>query len=561
MIKPMALLIGSLCTLSLSSVVSGAGSIPVLSDPPEVSFRTTPEEQTSKMAIQWISALDERLEPLQHKIILAKLYESRGFLPFWQDERSIALFQTQLKGLALAGISPFFSARYKTLTDNLPYTTEHWQEMDVLLTDTLLSYVGYLQSLPMHGNEWLFGKGITTTLPAMDDSEQQILLMAANQQTMWRYLSNLQVLQEKHQILMATITKLSENTQRWPLIKVKKRIIRPGYYYAQAPDLARLLGLLGDLPQSTANRLAKANKKVLSRALVKGVKRFQSRHGLKVDGVIGQKTYRWLALSKQRRLQMLALNGERMRLWQTRQPSMLIVNIPNFKLDLWLDNKHVLDSRVIVGKPTRPTPLMNTKMQSVVLNPHWNVPTSIMRKDIIPKAKYDRGYLSRNNFKIIRNWQTSEIIPSSAINWRRVSSKSFPYRLQQKPGKRNALGRYKFIIKNKQAIFLHDTPSKRLFNRTERALSSGCVRVQAAEKLASVLLKYDGFSNKRWNKLRSRRKTQTLPLGQTLPVQFIYQTAWVDKDNKIQYRNDIYDHDKVDRISQNESKITSVVKR
>jgi murein L,D-transpeptidase YcbB/YkuD len=355
--------------------------------------------------------------------------------------------------------------------------------------------------------------------------------------------------------------RLSADKNIWPSIRVKKRIIRPGYYYAQAPELAKLLGMLGDLPASTANRLANNNKKVLSRALVSGVKTFQARHGLKVDGVIGPKTYQWLALSKQRRLQMLALNGERMRLWQIREPSMLIVNIPNFKLDLWLDNKHVLDSRVIVGKPTRPTPLMNTKMQSVVLNPHWNVPTSIMRKDIIPKAKYDRGYLSRNNFKIIRNWQTSEIIPTSAINWRRVSSKSFPYRLQQKPGKRNALGRYKFIIKNKQAIFLHDTPSKRLFNRTERALSSGCVRVQAAEKLASVLLKYDGFSNKRWNKLRSRRKTQTLPLGQTLPVQFIYQTAWVDKDNKIQYRNDIYDHDKVGHMSQNESKITSVVKR
>lgn len=560
MIKPMALLVGSLSVLFSASGFT-ASSVPVVSETTSVPVIAPPTIVASEMAMEWVRSLDERLDPLQHPKILASVYEERGFLPIWQDNRAIELFQSQLQWLSLSGVSPFFSARHKTLSENLPYTTDRWQEMDVLLTDTLLMYLSYLEGLPEHGQAWLFGEGLLSPLTAVSPQSVQNMTFAADQQTLWRFLADLNVQSAAYDTLVSAMKQMSSDEQNWPKIQAKKRIIRPGYYFAQAPKLARLLGLLGDMPEKEANRLVQQNKKVLSRSLVEGVKRFQARHGLEPDGVIGPKTFEWLSLSRNERLKMLALNSERMRLWTERAPSMLIVNIPNYRLDLWLDDKHVLDSRVIVGKPERPTPLMDTRMHSVVVNPYWNVPTSIMRKDIIPKMKVDSGYLSRNNFKVIRNWQTSETIPINSINWRQVSSNSFPYRLQQKPGKRNALGRYKFIIKNKKAIYLHDTPSKRLFNRTERALSSGCIRVQEAEELASVLLQYDGFSDKRWNKVRSRRNTQTLPLEQSLPVRFIYQTAWVDEDNTIQYRNDIYDHDKIGLNSQNDAKITSVVRR
>ena len=502
----------SILSVWTSIVIASFSSLSVLAAtqaPSEALQETAPSPSTEYLthvdpppqAVAWISEVAQDVDAIQYSNKLAELYYAVGYTPIWQDDMASERLYSLLTTLSLAQLSPDFSHRLRLLKEH--QKQGDWRAYDVLATDTLLSYLSYLDGVSEFGDQWLFGEGIEVNLPLPSQSYQDGLLNALERRQLYYFLDALTPNSEEHTTMMQEIVRLQDVEKQWPRLK-SRRLVRPGGYLRQANKIIDILEYVGDLPPQKARLLRNRKTQHLSRTLVKAVKLFQERHGLNPDGVLGPKTYAWLTLNASDRIRLLALNSERLRLWEVNGDSALIVNIPNYKLNLWIDNKLVLNSKVIVGKPTRQTPMMNTEVKSVVFNPYWNVPSSITRKDILPKMKRDRGYLSRNNFKVLRSWGSSEQIPISAINWHRVSSKSFPYRLQQKPGRRNALGRFKFIIPNKNAIYLHDTPSKRLFNKSTRAFSSGCIRVQQAEKLASILLQNSGVSDKRLRSLKSR---------------------------------------------------------
>jgi L,D-transpeptidase YcbB len=275
------------------------------------------------------------------------------------------------------------------------------------------------------------------------------------------------------------------------------------------------------------------------------IKRFQQRHGLKADGVIGPLTQQWLALSQHERIRLLALNAQRLRLWSFRPNTGIVVNIPSYYMNLWLNGKKMLGSKVIVGRPSRQTPMIDSMLKSVVFNPYWNVPNSIMKKDIMPKVRLNRHYLSLHNYEVIKSWQSSQKISVNTIPYDFLLPNKFPYRLRQKPGISNALGLFKFNFPNNQSIYLHDTSSPILFKKHDRALSSGCIRVEEAKALARVLLAYSGRSSKKFNSLSNTNKTRTILLGngKNVPVDLIYQTAWVDESGLVHHRSDIYKFD------------------
>lgn len=144
-----------------------------------------------------------------------------------------------------------------------------------------------------------------------------------------------------------------------------------------------------------------------------------------------------------------------------------MVNIPNYSLNYYKDGAEVLSSRVIVGRPSRKTPLMSSALNNVVVNPPWNVPTSLVRQDIVPKARNDAGYFQRNGYTVLSGWSNdAEVINPSMIDWSIISPNNFPYRLRQAPGANNSLGRFKFNMPSSDAIYLHDTPNHGLFQRT-----------------------------------------------------------------------------------------------
>lgn len=278
--------------------------------------------------------------------------------------------------------------------------------------------------------------------------------------------------------------------------------------------------------------------------LVEEVKRFQKWQGLEADGIIGPGTRQWLNASPRLRATLLALNIQRLRILPGDVNTGIMVNIPNYSLKYYLNGNEVLASRVIVGRPSRKTPLMSSVLSNVVLNPPWNVPTTLVREDIVPKVMRDPGYLQKHGFQLLSGWSNdAEVIDPSTINWSMVSPDHFPYRVRQEAGSMSALGRYKFNMPSSDAIYLHDTPNHNLFQRDVRALSSGCVRVNKASELANMLLQDTGWNDARISSTVQGGSTTFVPIRHRIPVKLFYLTAWVADDGKPQFRTDIYNYD------------------
>jgi murein L,D-transpeptidase YcbB/YkuD len=278
--------------------------------------------------------------------------------------------------------------------------------------------------------------------------------------------------------------------------------------------------------------------------LVEGVKRFQTWQGLTPDGVIGARTREWLNVSPQTRASLLALNIQRLRILPGHVDTGIMVNIPNYSLTYYLNGNEVLSSRVIVGRPSRKTPLMSSALNNVVVNPPWNVPTKLIREDIVPKAMHDASYFQKHGYRVFSGWSNdAQVIDPAMIDWSVVSPRNFPYRIQQAPGSSNSLGRFKFNMPSSDAIYLHDTPNHGLFQKDIRALSSGCVRVNKASDLANMLLQDAGWNNARVSSTLKGGNTTYVNIRQNIPVQLYYLTAWVSDDGKPQFRTDIYNYD------------------
>ncbi|TCP93538.1 L,D-transpeptidase-like protein [Cricetibacter osteomyelitidis] len=239
-------------------------------------------------------------------------------------------------------------------------------------------------------------------------------------------------------------------------------------------------------------------------------------------------------------LARLAINAQRLRVIPSFENG-IFVNIPTYQLNYVRDGQLVLNSRVIVGKNERRTPVMYSKLSNVVVNPPWNAPVRLINEDLLPKIRKDPSYLQRYGYEILNS--KGQVISPSSINWSSIGAK-FPYHLRQKPSDNTALGRYKFNMPSSDAIYLHDTPSRKLFSKNKRALSSGCVRVEKADQLATILLKEAGWSDNKKQTVLDSRKTTWATIKSDNPVYLYYVTAWVD-DGQVKTAPDIYGYDKV----------------
>lgn len=495
-------------------------------------------------AQKWISDANANITHLKYPTTLVELYSSIGFSQFWENDRTIQDFINQLRIISLSQTNKELTARYHLLIQLQPQ--QNWQQYDVVATDTLLIYLSFIEQLQGKGKMWLFGEKVPSQLPTPSQVSIEDILMNYENNQFNQFIVSLKPQLSGYNQLVASINRLeSHPTLRWPVFSFHGKV-GPGSKIKYMPSLITVLERLGDLSPLEAKHYQQQYKSLYTGRLVLAVKRFQSRHGLQNDGIIGTQTQKWLALNVKQRVRLLALNAQRLRLWSTRIYTGIVVNIPNYYMNLWLDGRWVMNSKVIVGRPSRQTPIFNSKVNSVVFNPYWNVPTSITKRDILPKVRRSRSYLRRHNYEVIRSWGSSEKININSIPYNLLASSKFPYRLRQKPGKKNALGLYKFNIPNNQAIYLHDTSYPVLFNKHERALSSGCVRVLESKSLALALLQYSGKSKSQFKLYSRSKKTRTIRLNKSkkVPVEIIYQTAWINDEGAVNYRFDIYDYDK-----------------
>lgn len=322
----------------------------------------------------------------------------------------------------------------------------------------------------------------------------------------------------------------------WPMVNVSaQQRFKIGVTDSNVQTLRQRLMIVGDLPRSAG--MSSSFDSYVDGAL----KRFQARHGLPADGVMGEYTIKAMNISADVRLQQLNTNLIRL---QTFQGDLgrrhVMVNIPATYIEAVQDGQVALRHSAIVGRLSRPTHIINSKIYEVILNPYWTAPRSIIVKDIVPLMRKDPTYLTRNNIRLL-DGKGGEVAPET-IDWNAEKAPNLMFR--QDPGKNNAMASTKINFYNPNNEYMHDTPEQGLFNKLMRFDSSGCVRVQNVRDLAVWLLSENPeWSRQHMESVIASRVNTPIKLTTEVPVYFSYITAWSAKDGVVQFRDDIYQMD------------------
>lgn len=473
---------------------------------------------------------------------LELLYAAREMKPMWENRDAVKAFQQQLAEVAIAGFQPQFTTWVALLTD----PAVSGLARDIVLSDAMLGYLHFIANIPVKGNRWLYSdKPYALTTPPISVINQWQVALDNGQLT--SFVASLAPQHPQYAAMHESLLKLVSDTRPWPQL-TSTATLRPGEWSNDIPALREILRRTGML-ESTVSTSAKEGRSAYDRELVDAVKRFQTWQGLGADGAIGPATRDWLNVTPAQRAGVLALNIQRLRLLPSDLSTGIMVNIPAYSLVYYQNGNQVLASRVIVGRPDRKTPMMSSALNNVVVNPPWNVPPTLARKDILPKLWNDPGYLERHGYTVMRGWNSKETIDPWQVDWATITASNLPFRFQQAPGARNSLGRYKFNMPSSDAIYLHDTPNHNLFQKDTRALSSGCVRVNKASELANMLLQDAGWNDTRISDALKQGDTRYVNIRQNIPVNLYYLTAFVGPDGRTQYRTDIYNYDLTARSS------------
>jgi len=301
----------------------------------------------------------------------------------------------------------------------------------------------------------------------------------------------------------------------WKTISTEKKKLQEGDRDDAVSAIKIRLKFLGDFEESDSTD-------IFTPALTEAVRKYQERYGLKQDGIIGSALLAEMNRPIEERIRQILINMERIR-WVPAQPTTdyILVNIPEFKLHAYENGNYAFDMVVVVGSTQHNTVIFTGDLKNVVFSPYWNVPTSILKKEVLPGIKKNKNYLAAHNME----WNGN--------------------RVRQKPGPKNSLGLVKFLFPNSYDIYFHDTPSKSLFGENTRAVSHGCIRLAEPKKMASWVLRNDA----NWNDAKitaamNSGKEKFVVVKQKLPVFIGYFTAWVDRNGKLNFRDDIYGHDK-----------------
>jgi len=326
----------------------------------------------------------------------------------------------------------------------------------------------------------------------------------------------------------------------WPLLPAGPSL-REGMRSARIAILRQRLIAEGDVQSEQV-----ADPHSFDPVVKYAVERFQVRHGLKVDGVVGPATRAAMNVSIAERITQIKLNMERWR-WLPRRMGKryLIVNTAGFELTAFDQGRTQFSMWVVIGKQDRQTPVISGAMHTVVFNPYWTVPLTIVIEDLIPAQLRNPNYLRARKIHVFANLARHIEVDPRKVDWAGYTRENFPYVLRQDPGPYNPLGHYKFLFSNQFEIYLHDTSARRLFTKKQRTFSSGCIRVENPLQLARFLLD----SNRDWDEDRilaavNSGQTSEVKLAKSLPIYLVYLTAWVGSDDSVSFYPDVYNRDR-----------------
>ena len=479
--------------------------------------------------------------PLRHRDKLQKIYSQRNYVPLWTKQGQVT--QTaravikRLENASLLGLYP--SNYYPKVLNKWVQDPNFNPQLEMVLTDSLWEYFdnlanGQTNEIPGDPAVW-FARQSHTDIDynAMDFFNGNASFGATIdrlQPVSQNYTNLLMALRDHYQILaQGGYTPVPQGNG-----------LQPGSVDPRVAKLRARLAQSGDLPAGLSQ------SDIFDLNVDEAVKHFQQRHGLEADGVIGSKTLAELNVPVQQRIAQIEINLDRWR-WLPRDlgADHIVVNSAGFEMDVTLHNHRAIKMGVVVGKRKHRTPVFSDEMEHIVFRPSWNVPKSIAAKELLPKELENPGHLDSRDFVVVsRADQSSRPVSSLATHELEPSYFNSTYRLRQKPGQINALGSVKFMFPNKHSIYLHDTNARHLFGKIKRAFSHGCIRVEDPDLLARTLLQNDGKDEYEIDSILSDNSPKTVVLGDKIPVHLTYQTSWVDDTGRVQFRADIYDHDK-----------------
>jgi murein L,D-transpeptidase YcbB/YkuD len=517
--------------------------------------REGPDAAPPEQPLQLVEVANRARSSLDGKPAHA-LYGAQDSAPLWVDrhgkptkgarEAIDALLGAPDEGLDSAAYS---AAALKRRADSLAATRNPGSEavaaFDADLSRSVLQYLTDLHN----GRVDPRSLGLKVTIPKDEHELAAMVRTGLESSSIAQLVTNLQpplALYRRLRTALGQYRELAVKHPDWPALTPPRKAIKPGAPYPDIATVAERLRILGDLDGGTNTRA----DSTYDPGLADAVKRFQDRHGLEPDGVIGKSTIVALNVPPAERAGQIALSLERLRwLPDLDGRRFIVVNIPSYHLWAWdstgTEGVPSIDMGVIVGKravDTR-TPVFVDDMRYLIFRPYWNVPLSIARNEIVPAAMKDHTYLARQDMEIVKGQSDgSPVVESSKGNLEKVEKGEL--RVRQRPGERNALGLVKFIFPNDANVYLHGTPAQSLFNRASRDFSHGCVRVEQPVDLAEwVLRDVEGWDRGRILAAMEDSKSTRVDLKTPVRVVLFYTTALARLDGKVEFSEDIYGHD------------------
>ena len=486
-----------------------------------------------------------RLEIAGHTIyghrFLRDLYLLNGYGPLW-DEDNLEALLSAMEGLRNDGLNPDDyvlpeARRYLERRKVEQLTPTEQLELDVLLTEGLIRALYNL----------VYGKidpekldpNINFARPLEETELAPIIVEHAARRGIE---SLLDMARPEH----ASYTLLKQGLQRYRDIRRKGgwpglaggKVLKPGARDARVPLLAERLTISGDYMPT----VVRPDNELFDEPLVEAIKRFQARHSLEVDGILGPATLTALNISVEQRIEQIRVNLERQR-WVLHaleaKSEFIIVDIAGFKVYWIKDDKPTWEQRIQVGRAYTQTPVFKDQIEYIEFNPTWTIPPGILRRSVIPNLKKDPAYINRSGFQLLT--LDGKAVDPTSVDW--ANLRGFPYIVRQPPGPNNAMGLVKFMFPNPHFVFLHDTNNRGLFNRTQRAFSAGCIRVREPFDLAERLLQHQaGWNRARIDDVIASGRTRRVNLDKPMPIIIGYGTA-VGTEDGVNFRPDVYERD------------------
>ncbi len=529
-----------ICLVSLTSAcqersAAGGGMWGSSQPQPNAALQSLVEGQSLNAAV----SLPQMSDPERARLVdqVRRVYKDLNYQLVWiEGDRPSSRYAQLVKVVSTADDRGLLSDLYTTPIGDpsnrgAKISAEHAPEIDVKATAAFIRYFVHLTGGRLDPRAL---QALWTLKPEKPDLVAALTTAVKNNDLV-AAMDRLQPQHPEYRELEKALVRYRAIAAKggWSSVPAKTRL-KPHQQSDVVPVLRQRLAIEGDL----AAEHEKDPSPVYDDTVVAAVKRFEERHRITPDGTVDADTVSALNVPVEQRIRVIELNLERWRWLPDRMPERyFIVNVPDFRLEAIEHGKAVMDMRVVVGAPDNKTPIFADEMTHVVFSPYWNVPSGIAQEETIPRAVNDPGFLSRNNMEVVG--ASGEVVDPRSVDW----SNARGVRIRQRPGSSNALGGVKFMFPNNFDVYLHDTNATTLFDRIERGLSHGCVRVEEPHKLAQYVLR----DQAEWTAeaIDAAMKSGTekhVKLKMHIPVYIVYKTAWVH-DGGVRFLKDLYGHD------------------